>query len=407
MWAAEGNTSVNAQGIEPVTWVSRSFENSDLLHWSTHIILAMNTTSKTLQLKPNKKERLVIAVYTNHDTPDWKEKAITEAKQVTDDTIELLKNNHRIWWQNFWKQSYINIGDRYFEKYYYQSQYLFACSSREGKFAPGIWGPFITRDEAAWGGDYHLNYNYQAPYWASFSSNHISLTDNFDQPLLDYMKAGQMHARNLLNCRGIYYPVGIGPKGLCTSMWPLTPDEMQEKYATRENTIDDGYKFLGQKINAVFSVGNMLMRYYSTYDRDYAQKVYPYLLACADFWEDYLSMENGRYVIRMDHFNEVMPNKRNGGIWRDKLGDFNSTLSLGLVRMLFKGILDMSDFLMVDRKRQAHWKNILDNLSEYPVGILKDGKIWKEDRRIGRFNLQGLIGFLSMDLFCQEELPDL
>ncbi len=374
LWAAEGNTSVNAQGTEPVIWVSRSFEKSELLRWPTHVALAMNTTSETLRLTPDKKERLVITVYTNHDIPNWKEKAIIEAKQVTDASIELLKYNHRTWWQNFWKQSHINIGDNYFEKYYYQSQYLFACSSREGKFAPGIWGPFITRDEAAWGGDYHLNYNYQAPYWASFSSNHISLTDNFDQPLLDYMKAGRMHARKLLNCRGIYYPVGIGPKGLCTSMWPLTPDEMQEKYATRENTIDDGYKFLGQKINAVFSVGNMLMRYYSTYDRDYTQKVYPYLLACADFWEDYLSMENGRYVIRMDHFNEVMPNKRNGGIWRDKLGDFNSTLSLGLVRMLFKGILDMSDFLVVDKQRQAHWKDILDNLSEYPVGILKDGR---------------------------------
>lgn len=81
-----------------------------------------------------------------------------------------------------------------------------------------------------------------------------------------------MFARKLLDCDGIYYPVGIGPKGLCTSMWPLTPEEMQEKYATRENTIDNGYKFLGQKINAVFSVGNMLMRYYSTYDKNYAQK---------------------------------------------------------------------------------------------------------------------------------------
>lgn len=58
---------------------------------------------------------------------------------------------------------------------------------------------------------------------------------------------------------------------------------MQEKYSTHENTIDGGYKFLGQKINAVFSVGNMLMRYYSTYDESYARKVYPYLLACADF----------------------------------------------------------------------------------------------------------------------------
>ena len=101
-------------------------------------------------------------------------------EKVTEAGVEQLRKEHHSWWNHFWKQSHINIGDSYFEKYYYQSQYLFACSSREGKFAPGIWGPFVTRDEAAWGGDYHLNYNYQAPYWASFSSNHISLTDNFD-----------------------------------------------------------------------------------------------------------------------------------------------------------------------------------------------------------------------------------
>lgn len=157
-------------------------------------------------------------------------------------------------------------------------------------------------------------------------------------------------------------------------MWPLTPEEMQEKYSTRENTIDGGYKFLGQKINAVFSVGNMLMRYYSTYDEAYARKVYPYLLACADFWEDYLSLENGRYVIRMDHFNEVMPNKRNGGVWRNRLGDFNSTLSLGLVRMLFQGVMDMSDFLSIDKIRQSRWQDILEKLSEYPLGITEDGR---------------------------------
>jgi len=67
------------------------------------------------------------------------------------------------------------------------------------------------------------------------------------------------------------------------------------------------------------------------------------------FWEDYLSLENGRYVIRMDHFNEVMPKKRNGGVWRNRLGDFNSTLSLGLVRMLFQGVMDLSDFLSMIR----------------------------------------------------------
>ena len=216
LWAAEGNTSTTAQGFDKVMWVSRSFENAELLRWPTHVALALNSSTDELSLIPGKKMQLVVSAYTNHDTPDWKNKAIAEAGKVSETTIEQLRKKHHVWWNNFWKQSHINIGDSYFEKYYYQSQYLFACSSREGKFAPGIWGPFVTRDEAAWGGDYHLNYNYQAPYWGAFSSNHISLTDNFDQPLLDYMEAGRKHAQELLDCRGIYYPVGIGPKGLTT-----------------------------------------------------------------------------------------------------------------------------------------------------------------------------------------------
>ena len=148
-----------------------------------------------------------------------------------------------------------------------------------------------------------------------------------------------------------------------------------EKYATTENTIDGGYKFLGQKINAVFSVGNMLMRHYSTYDEEYARRVYPYLLACADFWEDYLCLEGGRYVIKMDHFNEVMPNKRNHGQWRHRLGDFNSTLSLGLVRMLFQGVMDMSGFLQADADRRSKWEDILARLSDYPVVRNAEGRL--------------------------------
>lgn len=181
------------------------------------------------------------------------------------------------------------------------------------------------------------------------------------------MDKGRSFSKQLLGTKGIYYPVGIGPLGLTTTHWPLTADEMEKRYGTRDNTIDNGYKFLGQKINAVFSVGNMLMRFYSTYDKAYAEKVYPYLLECANFWEDYLKFENGNYVIYMDHYNEVMPNLRNQGQWKHLLGDYNSTLSLGLVKMLFKGILDMSDFLNQDQSRKAKWKHIVTHLSPFPV----------------------------------------
>ena len=375
LWATKGNTSITGSGRSgEVLWVTRSFENTPLLKWPSHVAIAMKVTGNTLlkdntvTLLPGEKTTIAVALNTNFDRIDWKEGSINEAGKATPAFIQNLYQKHEKWWETFWKKSDVQIGDSTLEKYYYASQYLFACSSRAGKFAPGIWGPFVTKDSSSWGGDYHLNYNYQAPYWASYSSNHIDQVKNFDQPLLDFMKEGEKFAKELLGIRGIYYPVGIGPNGLCTTHWPLSPDEMEKKYATRENTIDGGYKFLGQKVDAVFSVGNMLMRFYSTYDLDYAKRVYPYLLGCADFWEDYLKYENGRYVIYMDHFNEVMPNLNNKGLWRNRLGDFNSSLSLGLVKMLFKGITDVSSYLKVDTVRQKIWKDIIEHLSDFPLG---------------------------------------
>lgn len=378
--AAEGNTSLNATGIEAgMHWVTRSFENTPLLAWPSHVAMAVKALGAkpgnggAIALKPDSKVTLVVTMYTNFDSRDWKQKAIRAAKATTQATVNQLRKEHDAWWAQFWKQSTVQIGDPFLEKYYYASQYLFGATSGGNKFAPGIWGPFITKDSAAWGGDYHLNYNYQAPYWAAYSSNHIDETDNFDQPLLDYMENGKQHAKDLLGIRGIYYPVGIGPKGLVTTRWPLTPDEMEKRYASRENTIDGGYKFLGQKINAVFSVGNMLMRFYSTYDASYARKVYPYMLECANFWEDYLKFENGRYVIHMDHYNEVMPNLKNKGQWRQLLGDFNSTLSVGLVKMLFKGMIDMSKFLNADAGRVEKWEHIVKHMAPFTVGEV-DGR---------------------------------
>jgi len=375
LWSPKGNTSINSSGTtKDVYWVTRSFENTELLEWPCHVAIAMKiiggdlSKNNFLTFLPGKKTTIVLSLYTNFDRVSWKEPAVNDVSSITLSDITKMRQEHENWWKNFWFRSTIRIGDPYLEKYYFASQYLFACASRGNKFAPGIWGPFITQDSTAWGGDYHLNYNYQAPFWAAYSSNYIDLVDNYDQPLLDYMPKGKWHAQDLLNIHGIYYPVGIGPKGLVTTRWPLTSEEMEKKYGTRENTIDHGYKFLGQKINAVFGAANMFMRFYSTYDTNYALRIYPYLLECAIFWEDYLKFEDGRYVIYMDHFNEVMPRLTNTGNWRDRLGDFNSTLSLGLVKMLFKGILDVSSYLKKDADRQEKWKHILTHLSEFPLG---------------------------------------
>jgi len=381
LWAKSGNTSVNTSGRSgDVYWVTRSFENTPLLAWPCHIAIAMKvtgsrvSTDSVVELLPGRPVTISVTLYSNFDAGDWKTAAIREAQQLTSTGMRAWRHEHEQWWQQFWQQSDVEINDPFLQQYYYVSQYLLACSTRKGKFPPGIWGPFITQDSTAWGGDYHLNYNYEAPLWAAYSSNHIDLTDNYDQPLLDYMSEGRRLAKDLLNMPGIYYPVGLGPKGLVTTRWPLTPEEMLERYGTRDNNIDQGYKILGQKINAVFGSANMFMRFYSTYDRAYAERIYPYLLACADFWEHYLSFEDGRYVIHMDHFNEVMPTLRTKGQWQDRLGDFNSTLSLGLVTMLFRGIIDVSAWLQRNQQRRQRWEDILHHLSKFSLGE-KEGRL--------------------------------
>ncbi len=88
---------------------------------------------------------MVISVYTNHDTPDWKKQSNYRSRESTEAGVEHLRKEHHSWWNHFWKQSHINIGDSYFEKYYYQSQYLFACSSREGKFLRQVSGDHLLR----------------------------------------------------------------------------------------------------------------------------------------------------------------------------------------------------------------------------------------------------------------------
>ena len=416
LWTPQGSESITAQGTEKgCAWVHRSFEkNIKYLQWSTHMAMALNHENGDLILQPGEHKTLVIAIYTNHDTEQWHEQAIEEAASATNKSLAETKQQHHDWWNSFWSLSSINIDDELLMKYYYQSQYLFACASREGKFAPGLWGPFITSDDPAWAGDYHLNYNYQGPYWASFSSNHISLTENYDQPMLDYMESGRKHAQNLFKCRGILYPVGLGPKGLCSSTWPKDQEKMKAWYGGASNTIEDGVMMWQQKTNAAFVAANMMMHFYSTYNEDYARKIYPFILACADFWEDYLTFENGRYVVKGDVFYETPP-------WTNYEGDFNCVVSLGMARLSFLSANALSRFLKVDKNRRARWDDILEKLSDFPVKRNERGRLSlcqseKEDKQpsgISRIHMHGVLlpsgltGFYSTPEYNKIMLADL
>jgi alpha-L-fucosidase 2 len=370
LWPKTGNGSVTETGREgEVFWMTRKFETPDL-EWPTGIAVAMKIIGGSelpLELKPDQKIQIVVSFCTNHDRDDYFETAIRRTNTVTGASLKKLRRDHVNWWAGFWSKSGIEIGDSVIEKSYYGSQYLLASCSRNANFPPGLWGNSITEDAgfSNWEGDYHLNYNHQAPWWGVYSSNQVELADPYDAPILDYMENGKKLAKDLLNCRGVYYPVGIGPKGFCASRYPLTEEKMMQYYRTKDTKIEGGYMFCGQKSHAVFCTANMFMRFYHTFDTAYAEKVYPFMTEVANFWEDYLKFENGRYVVYNDNFFEVGPWL--GKDWEKNFGDINPTLTLGMLKMFFKNIQDVSSFLNRDLDRHDKWNHILMNLSKIPT----------------------------------------
>lgn len=306
---------------------------------------------------------LAAAVYTNHDAANYLELAEKTVRDVTPETLTQYRSEHLGWWKDFWNTSGISIpSEPDVEKFWYASHYLMACCCKEGKFAPGIFGNWITTNKPNWQGDYHLNYNYQAPWWGVFSSNKVALADPYDQPLMEYIPQARKNAREELGCRGIYSKVGIGPKGLETA-----------RMYNQDGTENHEAPYWGQKSNSAYAAANMVMRFYSTWDKEYARKyALPYLRETADFWEDYLKFEDGRYVIYNDCIHENGYAARGIFDWVDEntpdySDDFNPILTLGLLRLVFRGLLDISEYLGEDEGRREKWNHILTHLSDFPI----------------------------------------
>ncbi len=353
---ASSADSETATGEENgVYWGVRKFTKEvDIAVEAACAMKLLGASGLKLTLQPGKTVTAVAFMESAFKSASYYDDVLTRSDEINEAGLKKLWEDHAEWWGEFWRKSWIEIGDPVIEQRYYLSQYVMGSCSRDPKFPPPIFGTWITTDEPGWFGDYHLNYNHMAPFYALYSSNHIEQADPYHAPILDFMARGKWYAQNVLNCRGVYYPVGIGPMGIETTRnCQRHADWHKEK----------GGLFFGQKSNTAYCVVNIAMRWRHTYEKEYARNVYSFVREVANFWEDYLQFEDERYSILNDAIHEGSGNG----------GDFNPLLSLGLVRNVFELAIDMSASLRIDAERHTKWKHILEHLSEFPTQK-KDGK---------------------------------
>lgn len=378
--------SINSEFTENgVSCLTRKFEGEHLERNS-----AVSVCLK--KLCENKSMRYAVSVVTNFDSDDHINKSI---ELVSNCNYDNAKTKTREKWQNFFSTSKVTLQDKEIESFYNSSLYhLAGCMGNKG-FPPGLFGNFITDDFFPWAGDYHMNYNYEAPYYCIFSCNHPELFEGYMTPINEMNSYAEKFAK-LFNCRGYAFPVSFGPKAL--------------DVFTQPDCKEHGILFLGQKSHAAYAALIPIMHWFSTYDKEYAKEnYYNFIFNVALFWEDYLVKKNGKYILKNDAAHEIpyyRGKKFNALTHIGQIHTINPINSLGLVKLLFKGIYDMAKELGLNSEKYALWEDINKNLSDFPTFIKKGKKCfrystfgihWRDDNTVGLQHIfpASQIGFSS------------
>ena len=354
----------------------RRFEGGDVVR-NTGVALGLREIESAVS-EGFRTARYCISVVTNFDDTDYAEKAV---KKAVDCDYDGDKERSCEKWKNFFSASRVTLENKEIESWYNSSLYHLAGCMGNKEFPPGLFGNFVTDDFFPWAGDYHMNYNYEAPYYSIFSANHPELFEGYMAPVNDMAQEAKGFAK-LFGCGGYALPVSFGPKAM-------------DVY-TQEDCKEHGILFLGQKSHAAYVCVIPAMHWFSTYDKDYAREnYYDFVLNTAAFWEDYLVKKKGRYVIKNDAAHEI-PYYRGEKFryitHKGQIEAVNAINSLGLVKLLFAAVYDMAKELGLNSEKYGLWQDIIENLSDFPTFIKKGKKCFRYSKRGIRWRDDNTVG---------------
>lgn len=207
---------------EGIYYISRGYDDPsvDIPSRAAAALIAGTATDGSFSLAPGKNFTIVCAVSSDFKSEDCLRTVIREAKDVGSRRLREIRKNHEKWWRDYWNKSYVSIPDPVIEKQYYLSLYGMASCSRDPDFPPPLFGTWITQEPPYWMADYHLNYNFMAPFYALYSANRIEQAEPYEAPLLAAIPRGKWYSEKVTGIPGgIMLPVGIGPLGIETTRW--------------------------------------------------------------------------------------------------------------------------------------------------------------------------------------------
>lgn len=277
---------------------------------------------------------------------------IYDAKELLKSALNLgydkASEEHRKWWESFWKQSSITVPDKFIEQQWNFNNYLLAGCSRKGKLPmplQGVW----TADNGSlppWKGDYHHDLNTQMSYTSYLKANHVNEGEAFIDYLLDMSYAGRRFAENFYGVDGLCLPSVMDIQGHALGGWC--------QYALSPT-------------NQLWLCCIMARHYYYTRNKDLlVKKIYPYMCEAGEFLFNVLEEIDGKYKLPLSTSPEIHDNSLSA--WLTP----NSNYDLALMRAFCENMITLSNEVGEKEKAKLFQQRLMkfDNLAVNDENVL-------------------------------------
>jgi hypothetical protein len=280
----------------------------------------------------------------------------TALESLKPDDMENTFAGNNKGWNEYWSKSGVNLEDKELESIWYRNLYFFRCSAKSGVSCPGLFANWSFNDiGTAWHGDWHMNYNTQQPFWATFSSNHMELNLPYVEMIEFISEVAKIWARDYYKMRGAFYPHSAYPVDMTMNPYPV-PDWGWEVFETP------------------WSVQGVWWHYlYSGDTRFLNDRAFPLIKDAVLFIVDYMTRPDAHGQQWGDNKYHVFPTVP-PELYKLRPGfKFNSDglADLTLIKFLFNAYLTSVDIIGLKSEAEtvASVHDILNHFPDYPTEI--------------------------------------
>ncbi len=276
---------------------------------------------------------------------DWE--VTPKASEVVNLTMELgfessLKT-HLNWWDNYWRQSTVEIPDSLLQGQYMMEMYKFGAAARAD--APPIALQSVwTADHGKippWKGDFHHDLNTQLSYWPAYAGNYLDLEEGFLNWLWRYRPAFKKYTKDYFGVEGMNVPGVTTLEGEPMGGWI--------QYS------------MGQTV-ASWLGHHFYLHWKFSMDRDFLEnRAYPWLKDVAIFLDEVsIKSEDGSRRLLMSSSPEIYNNSAEA--WFAETTNYD----IALIRWTFEKAAELAMELGLNEEAQK-WSGILNEWPEIAI----------------------------------------